>query len=133
MLSVLTVGVVCLVLSACGRGEEPTVPNAATAAPQKVGPVVESKPRVETTLAELGSEVHDLSLAGKIAYGEDRYSRVSSPLQGRVVEVRAHLGEHVQAGSVFWCWTARKLTKPMRTTPRKSPSLATRHAPMSWR
>ena len=101
MLSVLTVGVVCLVLSACGRGEEPTVPNAATAAPQKVGPVVESKPRVETTLAELGSDVHELSLAGKIAYGEDRYSRVSSPLQGRVVEVRAHLGEHVQAGSVL--------------------------------
>jgi cobalt-zinc-cadmium efflux system membrane fusion protein len=62
---------------------------------------VESKPRVETTLAELGSDVHELSLAGKIAYGEDRYSRVSSPLQGRVVEVRAHLGEHVQAGSVL--------------------------------
>jgi cobalt-zinc-cadmium efflux system membrane fusion protein len=86
---------------ACERGEQPTVPNAATAAPQKAGPVVESKPRVETTLAELGSDVHELSLAGKIAYGEDRYSRVSSPLQGRVVEVRAHLGEHVQAGSVL--------------------------------
>jgi cobalt-zinc-cadmium efflux system membrane fusion protein len=56
---------------------------------------------VETALAELGSEVHDLSLAGKVAYGEDRYSRVSSPLQGRVLEVRAHLGEHVQTGSVL--------------------------------
>jgi membrane fusion protein, heavy metal efflux system len=101
MRSVSTVAVVCLVLAACGKGEQPDVSNAATASSQKVGPVVESKPRVETTLAELGSDVHDLSLAGKIAYGEDRYSRVSSPLQGRVVEVRAHLGEHVQAGSVL--------------------------------
>jgi len=101
MRSVSTVAVVCLALAACGKGEQPDVSNAATASPQTVGPVVESKPRVETTLAELGSEVHDLSLAGKIAYGEDRYSRVSSPLQGRVVEVRAHLGEHVQAGSVL--------------------------------
>jgi cobalt-zinc-cadmium efflux system membrane fusion protein len=101
MCSVSTVAVVCLVLAACGKGEQPDVSNAATASSQKVGPVVESKPRIETTLAELGSEVHDLSLAGKIAYGEDRYSRVSSPLQGRVVEVLAHLGEHVQAGSVL--------------------------------
>jgi len=100
-LSVSTVAAVCLVLSACGRGEEPTVSNAATASPQKAEPVRESHPRVETALAELGSEVHDLSLAGKVAYGEDRYSRVSSPLQGRVLEVRAHLGEHVQTGSVL--------------------------------
>ena len=100
-LSVSTVAAVCLVLSACGRGEEPTVSNAATASPQKAEPVRESHPRVETAIAELGSEVHDLSLAGKVAYGEDRYSRVSSPLQGRVLEVRAHLGEHVQTGSVL--------------------------------
>ena len=100
-LSVSTVAAVCLVLSDCGRGEEPTVSNAATASPQKAEPVRESHPRVETALAELGSEVHDLSLAGKVAYGEDRYSRVSSPLQGRVLEVRAHLGEHVQTGSVL--------------------------------
>jgi cobalt-zinc-cadmium efflux system membrane fusion protein len=43
----------------------------------------------------------DLSLAGKIAYGEDRYSKISSPLQGRVVEVRAHLGDRVKAGAVL--------------------------------
>jgi len=33
-----------------------------------------------------------LTLAGKVAYGEDRYSKVSSPLQGRVLEVRVRLG-----------------------------------------
>ena len=97
----LAVTLVCLVLSACGRGEQPAVSHAATTAPQKSGPAVDSHPRVETALVELGSEAHDLSLAGKVAYGEDHYSRVSSPLQGRVLEVRAHLGEHVQAGSVL--------------------------------
>ena len=100
-LLVSTVAFVCLGLSACGRGEQPPISDAATTASQHVGPALESHPRVETALVELGSEAHDLSLAGKLAYGEDRYSRVSSPLQGRVLEVRAHLGEHVQAGSVL--------------------------------
>lgn len=56
---------------------------------------------METALVEVGSGAHDLTLSGKVAYGEDRYSRISSPLQGRVLEVRAHLGERVQAGSVL--------------------------------
>src|ERR1022692_2375830 len=100
-LTVSTLVLACLVLSACGRGEESAVSHAATTAPQKAAPAEESHPRVETSLVELGSEAHDLSLAGKVAYGEDHYSRVSSPIQGRVLEVRAHLGEHVQAGSVL--------------------------------
>ena len=100
-LAVSTLALSCLVLSACGRGEEPAVSHAATTPPPKAGPAEESHPRVETALVELRSETHDLSLAGKVAYGEDHYSRVSSPLQGRVLEVRAHLGEHVQAGSVL--------------------------------
>ncbi len=91
----------CLVLSACGREEPPTASNAATTPPQMAGSAAESHLRVETALVELGSGVHDLSLSGKVAYGEDRYSRISSPLQGRVLEVRAHLGERVQAGSVL--------------------------------
>ena len=100
-LAVSTVALFCLALSACGRGEESAVSHAATTAPQKAAPAVELHPLVETALVELGSEAHDLSLAGKVAYGEDHYSRVSSPLQGRVLEVRVHLGEHVQAGSVL--------------------------------
>jgi cobalt-zinc-cadmium efflux system membrane fusion protein len=42
-----------------------------------------------------------LVLSGKIAYAEDKYSRVSSPLQGRVVEVMARLGGRVKAGDVL--------------------------------
>ena len=90
-----------LLLSSCGRGEQPTVSDAATTQPQTAVSAAESHPRVETALVELGSGAHDLALAGKVAYGEDRYSRISSPIQGRVLEVRAHLGERVQAGSVL--------------------------------
>ncbi len=93
---------VCLLfLSACGSAEEPAVSNIATTPSQVAGPVADSHPRVETALVEVGSGAHDLTLIGKVAYGEDRYSRISSPLQGRVLEVRVHLGERVKAGSVL--------------------------------
>lgn len=105
-LSVSTVILVCLVLFACGRDD-----HAATAAPQGTGSDIESHPRVETALVELGSEAHDISLAGKIAYGEDHYSKVSSPLQGRVLEVRAHLGEHVEAGSVLLVLDSQEIAR----------------------
>jgi cobalt-zinc-cadmium efflux system membrane fusion protein len=95
----VTVAVTSLLLSSCGSGEQPTVSNAAMPPAQTAGSAAESHSRVETALVELGSGAHDLTLVGKVAYGEDRYSRISSPLQGRVLEVRAHLGERVQAGS----------------------------------
>lgn len=91
----------CLVLSACGQGEQPPASHATTTTTPKAGLVAESHPRVETALVEFGSGVHNLTLVGKVAYGEDRYSRISSPLQGRVLEVQAHLGDRVQADSVL--------------------------------
>jgi cobalt-zinc-cadmium efflux system membrane fusion protein len=62
---------------------------------------VETQPHVETMLVEFASSRQGLTLSGKVAYGEDRFSRISSPLQGRVVEVRAHLGERVKAGDIL--------------------------------
>lgn len=97
----VTSAVCLLLLSACGNGEQPAVSNAAAPPPQVAGSAAESHPRVETALVEVGSGAHDLTLIGKVAYGEDRYSRISSPLQGRVLEVRVHLGERVKAGSVL--------------------------------
>ena len=58
-------------------------------------------PRVETAIVEFSSSRQTLTLSGKVAYGEDRYSRISSPLQGRVVEVRAHLGDRVKVGDIL--------------------------------
>lgn len=76
--------------------------NAATSqsAKQGVAPV-ETQSHVETMLVEFASSRQGLTLSGKVAYGEDRYSRISSPLQGRVVEVRAHLGDRVKTGDIL--------------------------------
>jgi len=92
----------CLVLSACGRGEEPASSNAATPAVQNA-PVQTSgtAARIETAVVEYSQEKPELTLAGKVAYMEDLYSRISSPLQGRVVEVRGKLGDRVKAGDVL--------------------------------
>ena len=57
--------------------------------------------RVETAIVQFSSSRQTLTLSGKVAYGEDRYSRISSPLQGRVVEVRAHLGDRVKTGDIL--------------------------------
>jgi cobalt-zinc-cadmium efflux system membrane fusion protein len=91
-----------LLLAACGRTDEPAASTAA-------GPAVEPPPavtnppvnRIETAIVAPGTVKPVLSLAGKVAYGEDRYSRISSPLQGRVVEVRARLGDRVKTGDVL--------------------------------
>jgi membrane fusion protein, heavy metal efflux system len=89
-------------LGACGRGEQPAPSDAATPPQAQSGSAKpEAQPRVETSVVEFSPSHQALTLAGKIAYGEDRYSRISSPLQGRVVEVRAHLGDRVKAGAVL--------------------------------
>jgi len=95
-------GLALLSLAACGKGDQPANSDAATPPHGKTGmPPHEMGPRVETGIVDYGGMQQDLSLAGKMAYGEDRYSKISSPLQGRVVEVRAHLGDRVKAGAVL--------------------------------
>ena len=82
-----------LLLPACGRSDQSA--TARPAAEKGVGP------RIETAMVDFSSSRQTLTLSGKVAYGEDRYSRISSPLQGRVVEVRAHLGDRVKAGDIL--------------------------------
>ncbi len=86
-------------LAACGRPEEPTASNAATPPPPSATPEVQN--RIETAVVAYSPGRALITLAGKVAYGEDRYSRISSPVQGRVLEVRAHLGDRVKHGSVL--------------------------------
>lgn len=57
--------------------------------------------RIGTQVVDFSTSRQGLTLSGKIAYGEDKYSRISSPLQGRVVEVKAHLGDRVRTGDVL--------------------------------
>lgn len=94
--------VLLLGVMACGKGDQPGNSDAATPPNGKGKPVAhEPASQVETGLVDYTGSQQDLGLSGKIAYGEDRYSKISSPLQGRVVEVRAHLGDRVKAGDVL--------------------------------
>jgi len=91
-----------LFLWACGPSDQPSRLDAAAPSPARSGThAAGSQPQVETTIVEFGSSRQVLTLSGKLAYGEDRYSRISSPLQGRVVEVRARLGDRVKAGDIL--------------------------------
>src|SRR5207249_10344535 len=97
--------------SACGRTEEPSASSAATPVVQKAtSRPADAESRVETSVVAYSSVKVALTLAGKVAYGEDRYSKISSPLQGRVVEVRAHLGDHVKAGDVLLVIDSAEMT-----------------------
>ncbi len=87
---------------ACGKHEEPGASSAATPTLQTdSGQSTEAPARIETVIVSTGQDKPKLSLAGKVAYGEDRYSRISSPVQGRVLEVRARLGDRVKAGDIL--------------------------------
>ncbi len=98
----LMLAVAVLTCSACGRTDHPAPTEAATvAAPPSVGAPRDAQARVETAVVDFSSSHQALTLSGKVAYGEDRYSKISSPLQGRVVEVRVHLGDRVKAGDVL--------------------------------
>jgi cobalt-zinc-cadmium efflux system membrane fusion protein len=89
-------------LAGCGKAEQPSPSESVTAPLAKTAPsAAPSQPRIETAVVEFSSSHQALTLSGKVAYGEDRYSKISSPLQGRVVEVRAHLGDRVKAGDVL--------------------------------
>ena len=93
----LAVVSVCLLASACGKTDPPALSEASASPP----PQAPTSPRVETMVVDYSASHQALTLSGKVAYGEDRYSKISSPLQGRVVEVRVHLGDRVKAGDVL--------------------------------
>ncbi|TLY39559.1 MAG: efflux RND transporter periplasmic adaptor subunit, partial [Nitrospirae bacterium] len=98
----LALTLTCFSLTACGRTEAPNASNAAMPAVQKApSPPADIQSRIESAVVDYSSVKPALTLAGKVAYGEDRYSKVSSPLQGRAVEVRAKLGDHVKSGDVL--------------------------------
>jgi len=102
LITVLILATAVGLLGACGRGEEPAASNAATPAVRSTPPhPAESQNRIQTAIVEYSQEKPALVLAGKVAYGEDRFSKISSPLQGRVVEVRVKLGDRVKAGDVL--------------------------------
>ncbi len=57
--------------------------------------------QIVTALVTVGPSHPVLSLAGKVSYGEDRYSKVSSALVGRVQKIHGQLGDFVKAGELL--------------------------------
>ncbi len=84
-------------LAAC-TGTEPPAASIAT-----VPPAVTAKHQAEvrTTLVEAPVPPPDLTLSARITYSEDGFSKISSPLQGPVLDVRVKLGQAVKAGDVL--------------------------------
>lgn len=57
--------------------------------------------QIVTALVTVGPSHPMLPLAGKVSYGEDRYSKVSSALVGRVQKIHGQLGAFVKAGELL--------------------------------
>jgi membrane fusion protein, heavy metal efflux system len=91
-----------LIFGACNRtdsSEDSSAPSRDTSDTREVRKPLAS--RIETEVVTFKATNPVLRLAARIAYGEDRYSKIASPLRGRVVDIRARLGDHVQAGDVL--------------------------------
>lgn len=99
----LTILLLALAAGGCGEGgktdavqsAEKAKPNGGKGASREVQPQIVVEP------ARLKPITGDLSLPGKVQYSEDRFARISSPLVGRVTDVRAKLGEKVAAGQTL--------------------------------
>ena len=101
----LVSGCVLLAVLAGGCGEggktEAVQPADKTKPAGEANHAPEVRSQIVVEEVQLKPIAGDLSLPGKVQYSEDRYAKVSSPLVGRVVEVRAKLGDKVAAGQVL--------------------------------
>jgi cobalt-zinc-cadmium efflux system membrane fusion protein len=92
---------ILILLVSCNRSSEgltETTPAATNIGPNEVqiSPQAASTLRVEP--AVLQPEQIEFVLPGKIQYDDDRYSKLSSPVIGRVTEIQAKLGDRVSKG-----------------------------------
>ena len=93
---------VALSLCACSQTQDPSPSSPPKPSEHAaIQPASQSAGQIETAVVDFKPIQPELVLVGKVAYGEDRYSKISSPLQGRVVEVRAKLGDRVEAGATL--------------------------------
>ena len=85
-------------LAGCFRKAEtpPAAPN--IAAPPGELRLAEVPDFVKVGPVELATEASATSATGKVGFDEERVSRISSPVSGRVVELLAHPGDRVKRG-----------------------------------
>jgi cobalt-zinc-cadmium efflux system membrane fusion protein len=102
-LSVFLCFLLLTALGGCGENgkTEPTPPNHRTSQPDMVRISPEAERQLLVEEVRIKPIAGELTLSGKVQYSEDRFGKVSSPVVGRVTEVRAKLGERVAAGQVL--------------------------------
>ncbi|MGD9849942.1 MAG: efflux RND transporter periplasmic adaptor subunit [Nitrospirales bacterium] len=100
--------ILCLiVLGVVGCGQESTSETSAAndpshpASDKSASSHPESKGQIVTAPVTVGPASPVLALAGKVSYGEDRYSKISSALVGRVQKIHGQLGNFVKAGELL--------------------------------
>ncbi len=86
-----------LTLIACTR-PDPPAPSAKPVPP----PVAASRQAdIQTMRIDTSAALPALTLSARVTYAEDGFSKISSPLQGPVLDVRVKLGQAVKAGDVL--------------------------------
>ena len=100
----LVVLVLALAAWGCGEHDKTAAVSPAAKATQQEERIrlpPEAQQQIVVEAVQFKPLAGDLTLTGKVQYSEDRFAKVSSPVVGRVTEVRAKLGEHVTAGQVL--------------------------------
>ena len=88
----------CLFSVACGGPDTPsTVADNTHSVPSPTG----SPSRIETLLVTASPSAASLTLSARVTFAENWFAKISSPLQGRVLDVRVKLGQPVKAGDVL--------------------------------
>jgi membrane fusion protein, heavy metal efflux system len=94
-----------LVMAVAGCGEngktEPVPAHQRTSQPDMVRISPEAERQLLVEEVRVKPVTGELTLSGKVQYSEDRFAKVSSPVVGRVTEVRAKLGERVSPAQVL--------------------------------
>jgi len=91
--------ILLLVAAACSEDKGVVSTAASLTMPERL--TLPAQRHIETSVVTRGPAKRILTLTGKVAYGEDGYARVSTPLEGRIVEVLARVGDRVRAGDVL--------------------------------
>ena len=106
-LGLLTAILVGVTLVACTRADPP----APSIEPASSLPTAPRTVEAQTILVEALPSSPALILSARITYAEDGFSKISSPLQGPVLDVRAKLGQVVKAGDVLMVIDAADIAK----------------------
>ncbi len=92
-------GIACSQQSPSETSTTTNSPNTASDRASHLPATLETQ--ILTAQVTVGPSHPVLSLAGKVSYGEDRYSKVSSALVGRVQKIHGQLGNFVKVGELL--------------------------------